>query len=45
MNLWYVVVAKKNKNKGEKTMGELIKKGFGKLVSVEPNDERKSDED
>ena len=26
-------------------MGELIKKGFGKLVSVEPNDERKSDED
>ena len=25
-------------------MGELIKKGFGKLVSVEPNDERKSDE-
>ena len=26
-------------------MGELIKKGFGKLVSVEPSDERKSDED
>lgn len=45
LNLWYVVVAKKNKNKGEKNMGELIKKGFGKLVSVEPNDERKSDED
>ena len=26
-------------------MGELIKKGFGKLVSVEPSDEQKSDED
>ena len=45
LNLWYVVVAKKIKAKEKKTMGELIKKGVGKLVSVEPNDERKSDED
>lgn len=26
-------------------MGELIKKGFGKLVSVEPSDKRKGDKD
>ena len=26
-------------------MGELIKKGFGKLVSVEPSDKRKDDKD